>query len=190
MLLPLLAVIESDSDREFMIRLYQQYYPLMRSKAYGIVRDYNIVDDIIDEACVRLIEKISLLRDFECCKLATYIVYTIRSVSIDFVRRRNLRNKWTYYGLEDDAAEVVADNGRTIEELIIKSEEIAELRSAILKLPERDRDVLHYKYTLEMNDAQIAQIIGTRPSSVRSIIARTRKKVYSIMREEGFGHER
>ena len=41
--------IEDDSDREFMEWLYGEYYLLMRKKAYEIVMDDNVVDDIIND---------------------------------------------------------------------------------------------------------------------------------------------
>ena len=182
----LTATIESDTDREFMMRLYTEYYPLMRSKAYGIVREYAIVDDLVNDACVRLIGKISLLRDFDCCKLAAYIVYTVRSVSVDYIRRQSAQNKRVQAGFTAD--DDVADNGKSTEEIMIQSEEIDALRSAVMKLPERERDILHFKYTLEMKDAEIAQTFGIQPSSVRSLISRTRRKVYELIREEGSGY--
>lgn len=188
MILFLLSSIENDTDREFMMRMYQDYYPLMRSKAYGIVRESAIVDDLINDACVRLFGKISLLRGFDCCKMAAYIVYTVRSVSVDYIRRQSTQNKRAHAGLTTDEFENIADSGKSIEEIVIRSEEIEALREAVLRLSERERDVLHFKYTLEMKDAEIAETFGIKPSSVRSLISRSRKKVYELMSKEGNGY--
>ncbi|HHV46246.1 MAG TPA: hypothetical protein GXX53_05055 [Tissierellia bacterium] len=45
----IIMFIEDDSDREFMEWLYGEYYLLMRKKAYEIVMDDNVVDDIIND---------------------------------------------------------------------------------------------------------------------------------------------
>ena len=56
----IIMTIENDSDREFMERLYKNYYPLMKKKAYDITRDNDVVEDIINDATIRLIEKLIL----------------------------------------------------------------------------------------------------------------------------------
>lgn len=45
----IIMFIEDDSYREFMEWLYGEYYLLMRKKAYEIVMDDNVVDDIIND---------------------------------------------------------------------------------------------------------------------------------------------
>lgn len=76
-LLPLIIMaIENDDEREFMAELYINYYPIIKKTVFGIVNDYNMVEDVINDALVKLIGKISTLRGLKCYQLTTYIVYT------------------------------------------------------------------------------------------------------------------
>ena len=75
-----------DDDRAFMLDLYKNYYNLARKNIFNITHSKDDLEDLIDDVFVKLIEKVSLIRNFECCKLTTYIVYTIKSVSINHLR--------------------------------------------------------------------------------------------------------
>jgi RNA polymerase sigma-70 factor (ECF subfamily) len=72
----LMAVLynEDEGDREFIISLYRQYYPIMKQRAYFMVKDYAVVDDLIHETFIKLIPKISLLRSLSCYKVTSYII--------------------------------------------------------------------------------------------------------------------
>ena len=61
-----------DDDRAFMINLYKNYYNLARKNIFNITHSKNDLEDLIDDVFVKLIEKVSLIRNFERCKLTTY----------------------------------------------------------------------------------------------------------------------
>ena len=68
-----------------------------------------------------------------------------------------------------------------IETRIIHKEELKELGNAILKLTEQQKDVLYFKYILEMNDAEIAEILVIAPDSVRQYLTRARREAKELM---------
>ncbi len=72
-----LAILENENDKEYITSLYRQYYPLMKKRAFGFTKDYDVVDDLIQDAFLKLIPKISLLRPLNCYKINSYLVYTI-----------------------------------------------------------------------------------------------------------------
>mgnify|MGYP001198478937 CR=1 FL=1 len=77
-----LSIIEDDDDKKFMLNLYQQYYPLMKQRAYSIIKDYGVIDDLIQDAFVKLIPKISLLRSLSSYKMTSYIIYTMKHICL------------------------------------------------------------------------------------------------------------
>lgn len=179
----LLASIKDDEDRLFILNLYQEYYGLVRSSILKITHDMDHVEDLINDTFIRLIGKVSVLRNLNSCKTATYVVYTARSVAINFIKRRDVMNKHMYYGAEEDIAEK-ASIYEAVEESILRKEEIEEMVQAIGKLPERERDLLYFKYILEMNDEQIGQILGIATASVRQYLTRSRRKARELMDKE------
>ena len=53
------------------------------------------------------------------------------------------------------------------------------------RLSERERDILKYRYLLDMGDEEIARVLGIKPSSVRMYLTRARKNAFAIFDSEG-----
>ncbi|MDD3901738.1 MAG: sigma-70 family RNA polymerase sigma factor, partial [Dysgonamonadaceae bacterium] len=121
-----------------------------------MTHDTSHAEDLTNDTFIKLIEKISLIRAFESCKLVAYVVYTSRSVAINFIKHRDVQKKHAYYVEDMDLLEKLPGPDDAIEDRIIHQEEIAELGNAILKLPEKQKDLLYFKYILEMHDREIA----------------------------------
>ncbi|MEN6327569.1 MAG: sigma-70 family RNA polymerase sigma factor [Syntrophomonas sp.] len=179
----LIAAMEGDDDKAFMLNLYQDYYGLVRKIIYNITRDANHAEDLISDTFVKLIEKISLIRTLDSCKTAAYVVYTSRSVAINFIKHRDVQKKHAYYGEEMDLAEKIPGL-EDPEDRIIHQEEIAELGNAILKLPEKQKDLLYFKYILEMNDREIVEIFRIALDSVRQYLTKARREAKKLMDKE------
>ena len=183
MIMMIIFAMESDDDRSFMLSLYNDYYGLVRKTVYNITCDTDHVEDLISDTFIKLIEKISLIRTFESCKLAAYVVYTSRSVAINFIKHRDVQKKHAYYGEGIDLAEKIPGL-EDLEDRIIHQEEIAELGNAILKLPEKQKDLLYFKYILEMHDREIAEILKIAPESVRQYLTKARREAKKLMDKE------
>lgn len=167
-----------------MLKFYKEYYGLVRKTVYNITHDIGILKDLVSDTFLKLIEKISLLRTLESCKVAAYVVYTSRSVAINHIKRINVQNKHIFYGADADLAEKVIGIAEPIVDRIIHQEELEELSKAISKLPEKQKDLLYFKYILEMDEQKIAEIFGIAPDSVRQYLTRARRNAKQIMIKE------
>ena len=170
------------SDKEFIMQLYDDYFKLVRKTIYKIIQNPTDLDDLINDTFLKLIEKISLLRDFSCHKMTAYVVYTSKSIAINYIKHRDVVNKHIYYGMENDLSEVMEDIFDCLEDQILHRLDIEGLRDIILRLPESQKDILVFKYFLEMPDAEIAKTIGISPKSVPQYVKRARnaaKKLFS-----------
>ncbi len=87
----------NDDDRAFMIKLYHKYYALIRKTIYHMTYCNKYIDDLINDAFVKLIEKVSLLCQLDSCKISSYIFYTAKSVSINYIKHKSVENKHMYY---------------------------------------------------------------------------------------------
>jgi RNA polymerase sigma-70 factor (ECF subfamily) len=106
-----------------------------------------------------------------------YLVY--------FIKHRDVQQKHIYFGEDADLAEMIPspiDN--IIEDRIVHQEEIAELRDIILKLPEKHKDLLYFKYILELHDGEIADILNIAPDSVRQYLTRARRAAKALLHKE------
>ncbi|HQE22690.1 MAG TPA: sigma-70 family RNA polymerase sigma factor [Syntrophomonadaceae bacterium] len=176
--------MDNDNDKAFMLSLYHDYYGLVWKTVYNITRDAGHAEDLVNDTFIRLIEKISVIRKLDSCKLAAYVVYTSRSVAINFIKHRDVQSKYAYYGKELDLQEEIPSLEESIEEKIIYQEKIEVLVNAILKLPEKYKNLLYFKYVLEMDDREIAGILRIAPNSVRQYLTRARRKAKELMDKE------
>ena len=184
MITMVIAALADDSDKSFMLDLYQDYYGLVRKTIYNIIHETENLEDLINDTFLKLIEKISLIKTLDCCKTAAYVVYTSRSVTINFLKHRNVQNKHVFYGEDNDLAEKISGWEETIADKIIHQEKLKEMGSAILRLPEKGKDLLYFKYILEMSNEELSEIMGIAPASVRQYLTRARRKAKSLMDKE------
>lgn len=188
MIIMIIAAMEDEDDKAFMLNLYQDYYGLVRKTVYNITHDKDNTEDLINDTFIKLIEKISLIRTLDSCKTAAYVVYTSRSVAINFIKHRDVQKKHAYYGEDMDLADKVPSLEDTMEDMIIHQEEMEEMGNAILRLPEKQKDLLYFKYILGMADAEIAETFGIAHGSVRQYLTRARREAQKLMDKEMSTH--
>ena len=181
MFLLMLAAMEDDDDKLLMMDLYKEYYPLVRKTIYRILMDSRDVDDLINDVFIKLIEKIPLIRSLDCCKTAAYVVYTSKSVTINYIRHRDVQRKHTFYGGESDVQDEMPGADNSVEDFIIHHEALDSLSNAVLKLPERQRDLLYFKYVLDKTDMEIAEDLSISPNSVREYLTRARRAAKKLI---------
>lgn len=172
-------------DKAYLTSLYDQYYALLKKQAYNIVNNANIVDDLIHDAFIKLIPKISLLRSLNHYKRTSYVVYTLKHVCFDYIRKNKRRAKHYATQFSDDITEQLPDMQASTEETIIISEEIGAIEEIISHLSERDRNLLYFKYIMELRDKEIAKLMDLPANHVRQYAARARRRVMDKLSRGG-----
>lgn len=187
MLLLALFTIESNDDRAFIIELYKQYYSLLFDESYKIVRNKYDAEDVVQEFIVYICNHIEKFRKLDCCTLPSCLVIYIRRRSINLLKRREMLKRHTVGSMDDNKLkEQIPDQSVTIEERALLTFSIEEVQKAFQQLPESIKDILRYKYLLEMSDKEIADLLDIDKNSVRAYITRARREVYRICKENGY----
>lgn len=162
-------------EQDFLAVMYEKYYWLVRSYALKIVEDEKIAEDMIQEAFIRLIPEAEKLMQMKEPVYVSYLVTTVKRVSSDYVRRSaNKRFKDSlsfseteYLNLPDDLPDVA--------EFVVGNISAEKMKDAVRKLPQKYRDVLLFKYLLEMSDREIGKMLGISAGSVRQYLTRARR---------------
>lgn len=175
------------SDREFVLDLYKNYYGLVRKTITRISFNKNNIEDLVNDVFVKLIGKVTLLRTFESCRTTAYVVYTSRSVAINYIKHNDVENKHILYV---DDLEIYEDTYTedAPEEIVMRKDELRILADAISRLPQSQKDILYFKYRLKMSDEEIAQILGIATNSVREYLTRARRHAKTLMDKEVTGN--
>jgi RNA polymerase sigma-70 factor, ECF subfamily len=179
----LITRLEED-DKAYMLRLYKNYYALVRKTIYSMTHQNDDVEDLIDEVFIKLIEKISLIRSFDCCKATAYIVFTVRSVAINYLKHKNVESRHLYYSDDMSMIEDTVDTEEGAERRLVRQDDVELLKNAVSRLPQPQKDLLYFKYILDMSDEEIAKILGIAPNSVRQYLTRARRAAKKLIERE------
>lgn len=181
MIMMAISSLEDPNDREFIERLYMDHKELMLSTARRYISNPAECEDIVQTALVKLIEKIPELRGKKCCILRSYIVSTIRSTSIDHLRRNAVRGAHTV-PLE------------TLEELPAFQDSLAELAEGGGRLseiwhllPEEYQLALRLRYILDYSMKELAGALGCSEANARMKLTRARRKALQLLTEKREG---
>ena len=80
----------------------------------------------------------------------------------------------------------IPDKSISVEEQALLRINVESVQKAFSLLPESLKDVLRYKYLLEMTDEEIAKLLDVKKPTVRSYLTRARQAVYEICKEKGY----
>lgn len=182
-ILPLIILaIENDGDRAFMEKLYLDHYRLMRAAARKVLLTVEDVDDVVNEALVRLIDKIPLLKALECYTLRAYVVSAVRNTAINWIVRRDRRARHAFLTDDETLSSLPSEDGAP-DASILQREDAESVKQAILRLSERDRLALTMKYFDDLSDAEIARVLGVGRNSVRPMLMRARRRMREAIAE-------
>lgn len=187
-ILPLiLMTIESEDDRAFMSSLYNDYYHLMYQEAYRILQNSHDAEDIVQDHLAYIIDRIDKFRKIDCCTLPFYLVMCIRRRCFNQLKKREVQQKHIAGSIDHEQFFFeYPDSDESVEEKALLHLKYEQVLEAFQSLPERIKDVLRYKYLLEMTDEEIGETLGIQKSSVREYLTRARKAVYKICEEKGY----
>lgn len=172
MILSIILAIENEDDRDLMLRVYQECYPLMKSKAYDIIKDIHNAEDIAQNAILKLIDRIPTIHNLNKPQMVAYVCRTVNSVAIDFYRKNTKSDSKVILSLSGN--DEFEDSSQTLSERYERMEEYEKLGEALAQLSERDKDLLYYKYYLDLQDKEIAQLLGIEHTNVRVSLNRAK----------------
>lgn len=168
-------------DREFMLKLYQEYRGLMFSTAEKFISDPDEREDVVQDSLERLLRHADALRWKERPVQAAYVVQTVRNTAINHLRRKDVENRRT--GAPEDGRELPEPRSLTLEELMDIRERGAHIREILAGLTETDRLLLTGKYILGYSDAELAEEVGVKPDSIRMMLTRARRRAIIAIKE-------
>lgn len=157
---------------------YQTYNQYVCSLAWKYCFDPQNVDDVIQKTWLALFPRISLVKDLSKAKQFTYI-----SVTMQNVIRMEKRKKCIECCSLESVADIPYDGTRYLESKIEQAERAEHFRKAWNSVDEASRELLERKYILFETDAQIAEKLNIKPSSVRMYLSRARRAASKVLAE-------
>lgn len=185
MLAMICTMTENQSDRAFMLELYQQFFRLMFFTARKCHLQQDACEEVVQESLVKLIQKVSLLREMPKPVLVSYIVSTTRNTAFDYSGRQRKQDACVG-SLDDETFSACLESPIPPPDDQMESEELREHLSAVLdEISNDDRVLLEGKYILQYSDATLAMMLHCKTSSIRMKLTRARRRALNLIKTKG-----
>ncbi|HEX3470838.1 MAG TPA: RNA polymerase sigma factor [Silvibacterium sp.] len=165
---------------ETITALVTQYSATLYRVAYSVMRNAAEAEDAVQEAFVRVLkhrEKLAEIHDHR-----VWLIRITWNVVLDRKRRSKTRPE------NDDIADfarVLPAADRRADDSLISSQEQGRILKLIDRLPRKEREALLLSAVEELSTVQIATVLGTTESSIRSRIFRARRELSALLEKEG-----
>ena len=178
----------SKADAQFFQGFFEEYKNQIYRAAAACAPAAADRDDLVQEAVMRLMKNISVLRQLPRCKTAYYIVITVRTAYIDMLRARRDPE---YIPLNHDEDFLNAFSERLPQS---RNEADIHLRMAVRQLKqslsEKDWMVLVGKVIMGYTHEELGLLLQMNPASIRMVLSRAKTKAREILqREDWIGEE-
>lgn len=184
MLAMIIAAIEDDYEREFIIKIHDDYYVEMKKRAYRFLRNNDEAEELVQDAFVKLIERVDVVMKVDKNKLPGYVMSTVRNLALNKIRVNQRKGDYEFSRDDAELAKWLKDSQALPEDLYQKEEELYLIHKKLSELPERDNLLLEAKYILQLKDEEIAKQFNISQQSVRTYIMRARRKAYALFKED------
>ena len=173
--IPVQASEPADLERARLGELYLRHGPAALRLAYLLTGERALAEDLVQDAFVKLAGRLAHLREPEAFN--AYLRRTIVNLHGMYLRRKRVER--TYLRREEAFASPPPD---------VPAIDLREyLWRALLLLPARQRAALVLHYYEDLTEADAADVLGCRPGTYRSLVARGMRTLRTRIRSEGDG---
>lgn len=176
--------LDNESDRDFLLKVYKKYHRLVYSISLEIVQNADDAEDLTQDVFVKLIPKVSDLREKEDRRLIAYIVSTAKNTAFEYLTHKGVISK---HSIDDPEGFILEnlDTDFSLEDRIIHQEQMQAMIRIWPLLTDRDRYLLRARYILHKSDSEICAGINVKQDSVRTLVLRARKAAIDLIQEQG-----
>lgn len=172
---------ETQNEKVFFEKVYQQYKRLLFSTAIKYATSRTEAEDILQDALEKLLKRIPKLMSLPSCALPTYLVFTVRSVAINYRRHQSYIEKHIEPITPEE--EKIYINTKELPQDILEKKEMQQKFAAIWnQVPSEDANLLYRKYILGQSDESLAAIFNCQKDSIRMKLTRAKRKVIILMK--------
>lgn len=182
----------SVEEKDFVLRIYEDYGDYMYKEAYKILRNEHDAADAVQDAMVKIIKFIAKFEGNTGNEIRNKVVICIRST----IRRKAIDhyniNKKRYaketdffvrfYDDDETRESEPEDENADIEQIVITKEVQEAVQKAILQLPTELQDAINLVYYCDFSCVEAAKFLGITDNALRNRLYRARKKLKEMLR--------
>lgn len=187
-----MAAIERDAELMLRVRdgdetsfalLLEKHRNSVVHFLYRMIQNQAVAEELAQEVFLRVYRS---RESYEpTAKFTTWLFRITTHLALNHVRdkRHDKLHDSIDEKFDDSAPRELSDRGPNVEQHLLRQAAMAEIRSAIDQLPEKQRSaVLMHKYQ-EMEYSQIASVLGCSESAVKSLLFRAYESLRSRLKQ-------
>ena len=175
------AVVCPEQDAQATITaLVHEYSATLYRVAYSVTRNASEAEDVVQETFLRVLRhkhKLAELREPR-----VWLVRITWNLVLDRKRRSKTRPETQDI---EDVVRILPAGDLSADKALIAAQQHARILHLIDSLPSKEREVLLLSAVEELSTAQIAMVLETTESTVRSRIFRARRELAAKLEREG-----
>lgn len=182
-------IVAPCNDADFIEALYLKNRAFLFQKAGSYTQNSDAREDIIQETVLRLIRNVDKLRMLSPTALLCYLSLTVRSAALNYFKSET-RDSLNALPLSEseETCDVWSERCRvqlSLEEQILIGQRDEEIHAAINRLSDRDQLLLAGKYFLELDNSELADLMGVSRDHLRVLLYRVRERAKKELIKEG-----
>ena len=175
------TVRENESTRQTFAELYEEYLPKVYRYINYRINDTQITEDLTSTVFEKALTNFGKYSK-DKASFSTWIFSISRNVVIDYYRAQGRRKTVSL----DEATDIVSKDPSPEEELM-KKEEREKLQVYLIELPQDEQEIIRLKFAAELNNRQIAKMLGLSESNVGTKLYRSIRKLRDVFQESENG---
>ena len=164
-------------SQQILVTLYEQYGAWLKARAYKIIQDTDVCEDILQDCMLKAMSHLELIESLEETQRKKYLAVTVDNLAKNYASRVRYD-----YVLIDTLPEELLESSDNVENTVERKIEYEIILSSMQTLNEHDRKIIVMKYGLHMRDCEIASVFNIKENSVRMTV---RRSVFNLKKEIG-----
>jgi RNA polymerase sigma-70 factor (ECF subfamily) len=164
------------STAEVFAEFYEQYMPKIFSYISYRVTDKHVAEDLTSSVFEKALTKFNTF-DAKKAAFSTWVFTIARNTVIDYYRDNSKKKE-----IESDTAVFITTQYTSTEDEVVKAEDFKKLKTCLSKLNKHEQEIISLKFSSELTNRKIAQMLGMTESNVGIILFRAIRKL-----RDGFG---
>lgn len=161
------------SNLQKMEQLYSLYETKMYSIAYGILKNVEQAEDVVQDSFIKISDYLDKIKSAEDDKTKYLILKIVKTTAINVYRKNKKENSLFNYNNDIE----IEDPQNIIEAKIVNMYNHQILDSIIMNMPEIYKEIIKLRYYYELSNAEISNITGIDSSTIRKRNERAKKYI-------------
>lgn len=185
MLFILLLSALADNERKCAEEIFEKYHKLIYEVSYDILNRRQDAEDMLDEVMIRVMKNIEKFLHADRNDIEAQLVIYSRNAAINLYNKNKRRSKkvipLTFINEEDEFEDIeIANNGETLEEIILSNETVDIVRKHLKSLSLEHRDTIKLVYGLGYSNVEAAQVLHITSNAVGLRLYKAKKKLLEL----------